>query len=135
VASELGLSAGLDRPALHLDQTHDQAYSAWIPTLTWLGASAAQGDEWTCFQSCPAPSINTKANAMNKDQVKGEIKEVAGKLQEKAGQVTGSTDQQIKGLAKQGEGRAQKAVGDVKEAIKETAKDVTWPRSNNGPQA
>lgn len=61
---------------------------------------------------------------MNKDQVKGEIKEVAGKLQEKVGQVIGSTDQQIKGLAKQGEGKTQKAVGDVKEVIQETVKDV-----------
>jgi uncharacterized protein YjbJ (UPF0337 family) len=34
---------------------------------------------------------------MNKDQVKGEMKEVAGKVQEKAGQVIGSTDQQIRG--------------------------------------
>ena len=61
---------------------------------------------------------------MNKDQVKGGIKEVVSKVQEKAGQVIGSNDQQIKGLAKQDEGMAQKAVGDVKEIIKETVKDV-----------
>ena len=61
---------------------------------------------------------------MNKDQVKGGIKEVVSKVQEKAGQVIGSTDQQIKGLAKQDEGMGQKAVGDVKEIIKETVKDV-----------
>lgn len=31
---------------------------------------------------------------MNKDQVKGGIKEAAGKVQEKAGQAVGSTSQQ-----------------------------------------
>jgi uncharacterized protein YjbJ (UPF0337 family) len=109
---------------VHLDQALDKAYSAWVLPLTWPESSAAQGDEWTCCQSRPVPSINTKANAMNKDQVKGEIKEVAGKVQEKAGQLIGSTDQQLKGLAKQDEGMTQKAVGDVKEVIKETVKDV-----------
>ena len=34
---------------------------------------------------------------MNKNQVKGTLKEVAGKVQEKTGQVIGSTEQQIKG--------------------------------------
>ena len=69
-------------------------------------------------------SIISKGNVMNKDQVKGEIKEVAGKVQEKAGKVIGSTDQQVKGLAKQDEGKTQKAFGDVKEVVKETVKDV-----------
>ena len=55
---------------------------------------------------------------MNRDQVKGSIKEAAGKAQEKAGTLTGSTGQQVKGLAKQAEGKAQKGVGDVKHATK-----------------
>ena len=37
---------------------------------------------------------------MNKDQVKGSIKDAAGKVQEKAGKVIGSTGQQAKGLSK-----------------------------------
>ena len=56
---------------------------------------------------------------MNKDQVKGAIKDAAGKVQEKAGHVVGSTEQQRKGINKQVEGKTQKAVGDVKEVLKD----------------
>ncbi len=59
---------------------------------------------------------------MNKDQVKGAIKDVAGKVQEKTGAVIGSTDQQVKGIAKQVEGKTQKAVGDVKEVLKDAGR-------------
>jgi len=55
---------------------------------------------------------------MNKDQVKGTLKDAAGKAQETTGKITGSTEQQVKGINKQAEGQMQKAVGDVKEAIK-----------------
>ncbi len=56
---------------------------------------------------------------MNKDQVKGAIKDAAGKVQEKTGEVIGSSEQQVKGLAKQVEGKVQKQVGNAKEALKE----------------
>ena len=56
---------------------------------------------------------------MNKDQVKGAIKDAAGKVQEKTGEVIGSTEQQLKGLHKQAEGKTQKAVGDIKEVLKD----------------
>ena len=54
---------------------------------------------------------------MNKDQVKGGLKEAAGKVQEKTGQAVGSTTQQAKGLAKEAEGKAQKGLGDAKETL------------------
>ena len=56
---------------------------------------------------------------MNKDQVKGAIKDAAGKVQEKTGEVIGSTEQQLKGLHKQAEGKTQKAVGDIKDVLKD----------------
>lgn len=59
---------------------------------------------------------------MNKDQVKGAVKDAAGKVQQKTGEVVGSTEQQAKGLAKQVDGKAQKAYGDVKEAAKDADK-------------
>ena len=37
---------------------------------------------------------------MNKDQVKGTVKEAAGKVQQKAGKMLGSCEQEAKGLAK-----------------------------------
>ena len=55
---------------------------------------------------------------MNKDQVKGEAKDLAGKAQRKVGEAVGSTEQEAKGALKQGEGKVQKAAGDVKEAAK-----------------
>lgn len=59
---------------------------------------------------------------MNKDQVKGSVKDAAGKVQQKVGEAVGSEKQQIKGLEKQMEGKVQKAVGDVKESIKDSTK-------------
>jgi uncharacterized protein YjbJ (UPF0337 family) len=55
---------------------------------------------------------------MNKDQVKGAVKDAAGKLQEQVGEVTGNTEQQDKGVVKQVEGKVQKTYGDVKEVLK-----------------
>lgn len=55
---------------------------------------------------------------MNKDQIKGTLKDAAGKVQQKAGEVINSPTQQAKGIAKQVEGKTQKAVGDVKEVVK-----------------
>lgn len=52
---------------------------------------------------------------MNKDQVKGAVKNAAGKVQQTTGKVIGSNEQQLKGIKKQVEGRTQKAVGDVKQ--------------------
>jgi uncharacterized protein YjbJ (UPF0337 family) len=54
---------------------------------------------------------------MNKEQVKGSVKDTAGKVQEKTGELINSPDQQAKGLAKQVEGKTQKAAGDLKEAV------------------
>jgi uncharacterized protein YjbJ (UPF0337 family) len=59
---------------------------------------------------------------MNKDQVKGTVKEAAGKVQEGVGRAINSPEQQAKGLGKQIEGGAQKTFGDLKEAVKDAAK-------------
>jgi uncharacterized protein YjbJ (UPF0337 family) len=56
---------------------------------------------------------------MNKDQIKGSVKDVAGKAQEKTGELTGNESQQIKGMKNQVEGKVQKGVGDAKESVDE----------------
>lgn len=61
---------------------------------------------------------------MNKDQVKGSVKEVAGKVQSKAGELVGSKEQQAKGLLKEAEGKTQKRVGDAKEALKDAGNKI-----------
>lgn len=59
---------------------------------------------------------------MNKDQVKGSLKEAAGKVQEKTGEVVGSKTQEAKGIAKEVEGKAQRKVGDAKETLKDAGR-------------
>jgi uncharacterized protein YjbJ (UPF0337 family) len=59
---------------------------------------------------------------MNKNQVKGALKDVAGKVQEEVGKVVGSKEQQVKGLVKQISGKAEKTYGDAKEVIKDSSK-------------
>lgn len=54
---------------------------------------------------------------MNKDQIKGRMKDIAGKAQEKVGQATDSRSQQAKGLGKQVQGKVQKGFGDAKDAV------------------
>ena len=60
---------------------------------------------------------------MNKDQIKGGMKDIAGKAREKAGEITGSKEQQAKGMANQAEGKLQKGYGDVKDAARDITKD------------
>ncbi len=59
---------------------------------------------------------------MNKDQVKGILKDVAGKAQEKVGKLIGNKQQQVKGLGKQISGNAEKSYGDAKEIVKDSNK-------------
>jgi len=64
---------------------------------------------------------------MNKDQIKGTVKDLAGKVQEKAGHLVGNKTQEAKGIHKQVSGKAEKHLGDVKEIIhdaKEAVKDA-----------
>jgi uncharacterized protein YjbJ (UPF0337 family) len=51
---------------------------------------------------------------MNRDQVKGRMKEASGKIQQKAGKASGSLKHQAKGLVKQGTGKLQKNAGDAR---------------------
>jgi uncharacterized protein YjbJ (UPF0337 family) len=55
---------------------------------------------------------------MNKDQVKGKVKDVAGRIERQAGEWTGDEEQQVNGALKQVEGKLQNAWGNAKEAGK-----------------
>ena len=54
---------------------------------------------------------------MNKNQIKGTVKDLAGKVQEETGKLIGNRDQEIKGFHKQVTGQAEKRLGDVKEIV------------------
>lgn len=64
--------------------------------------------------------------AMNRDQVKGKVKDVTGKVQQKLGEVTGSNEQQAKGIAKQIVGKTQKTLGDIEQANEAEAKRTRY---------
>ncbi len=59
---------------------------------------------------------------MNKDQVKGTVKDIKGKIQQEAGKLVGNKEQQAKGLLHQAEGKLQHHVGNLKEAVKDATK-------------
>ncbi|HNO76183.1 CsbD family protein [Nitrosomonas mobilis] len=61
---------------------------------------------------------------MNKDQVKGEAKDIAGKIQKETGKLFGSKEQQAKGLKEQAEGKIQKGIGNLEEAIEDVKPDT-----------
>ena len=52
---------------------------------------------------------------MNKDQMKGAMKDMAGRAQRKIGQASDSPKQTLKGAARQAEGKVQKAAGNMRE--------------------
>ncbi len=59
---------------------------------------------------------------MNKQQVKGSIKEGAGEVQEQAGKLIGSKEQEKKGHAREQAGKAQTTAGDLREVLRESGK-------------
>lgn len=52
---------------------------------------------------------------MNRDQVKGRMKEAGGTIQQKAGKATGNRSAQAKGMLKRGVGKLQKSAGDSRD--------------------
>ena len=57
---------------------------------------------------------------VNKDQVKGRVKEAGGKVKEVAGRVTGNRTMEGKGIAQKTIGKLQKTLGDAKEQVDKT---------------
>lgn len=54
---------------------------------------------------------------MNKDQVKGRVKEAKGKIKEVAGRVTGNVKTEAKGMSEKTAGKVQAAYGDTKDRM------------------
>ena len=59
---------------------------------------------------------------MDKDRIKGKVKDIAGRAERQAGEWTGSEEHQAKGLGKQAEGKVQNTVGKVKDAARDVVK-------------
>ena len=69
---------------------------------------------------------------MNKDQIKGTIKEAAGKVQKEFGKAVDSPKHQIEGGMKEVAGKAQKTVGNIKEDVKDARKDANRNAEKRG---
>ena len=59
---------------------------------------------------------------INKDQIKGRVKQVEGKAKEVAGKLVGNERLEAKGKIQKTIGRAQAAVGDFKKDVKDAVK-------------
>ena len=60
--------------------------------------------------------------SMNKDQVKGRVKEAEGKIKEVTGKLVGNEKLEAKGKVQNVLGKAQATFGDVKQDVKDSKK-------------
>jgi uncharacterized protein YjbJ (UPF0337 family) len=68
----------------------------------------------------------------NKDEIKGEMKDIKGRVRRQAGEWTDRTDQQMKGAAEQAQGKGQKMVGRAKDVGKDIGHDLGQMGRNVG---
>lgn len=59
---------------------------------------------------------------INKDQVKGRVKEAKGTIKEVAGKLVGNESMEAKGKVEKTLGKAQAKFGDVKQDVKDATK-------------
>jgi uncharacterized protein YjbJ (UPF0337 family) len=62
--------------------------------------------------------------SMNKDQVKGQMKEVGGMIKEVAGKIIGNEKMEDEGKLQKIRGQAQGAIGDIKQDVKDVVKKL-----------
>jgi uncharacterized protein YjbJ (UPF0337 family) len=88
---------------------------------TWLASSRTVVFNTACR---PSSGMNWQEQvmSMNKDQVKGRVKEAKGKIKELAGKLVGNESLEAKGKVQKTLGKAQAKFGDVKQDVKDAAK-------------
>ena len=87
------------------------------------GAAAIQNLSTAC-RSLTGVRHEEEAMSMNRDQVKGRLKEAKGKIKEAAGKLVGNEKLEQKGKAQKVLGEAQAKFGDVKKDVKDSIKSV-----------
>jgi uncharacterized protein YjbJ (UPF0337 family) len=70
----------------------------------------------------PAYVFWERVMSINKDQIKGRIKEAEGKVKEVAGKLVGNENLEAKGKVQKDLGEAQAKFGDVKKDVKDLMK-------------
>jgi uncharacterized protein YjbJ (UPF0337 family) len=66
----------------------------------------------------PCLRKNHRETIMNKDQVKGRVKEVQGSAKEVAGKIVGNKKLEIEGKVQKNVGKFQAGFGDLKNSLK-----------------
>lgn len=69
---------------------------------------------------------------MNKEQIKGGMKEAAGKVQKEFGKAVNSPKHQAEGAMKEVAGKTEKAIGDIKEKVRNARKDANHDAEKRG---
>jgi uncharacterized protein YjbJ (UPF0337 family) len=91
---------------------------------------AAEKQTSTATQrTCAIPTSNSVrliscrrgVSVMNKDEVKGKMKNVVGRAERELGKATGNKKTEARGVARQAEGKLQNIVGKVKDTIRKKA--------------
>jgi uncharacterized protein YjbJ (UPF0337 family) len=76
----------------------------------------------TACRPFPGTRYQEQHMNMNKDQVKGHVKEVKGTIKEIAGKLVGNEKLEQKGKIQKIVGEAQVQIGDIKESVKDAVK-------------
>jgi uncharacterized protein YjbJ (UPF0337 family) len=63
-------------------------------------------------------SLCKEYQTMDKDRVKGTVKQVEGTVKEQLGKLTGNTSLEVEGKIEKTEGKVQKAFGEAKDALR-----------------
>lgn len=72
--------------------------------------------------AAPPCTYSTSEQHMNKDQLKGQIKQVKGSVKETTGKIIGDKTMEDKGKVQNTAGKVQQAYGDLKSDIKSDIK-------------
>jgi uncharacterized protein YjbJ (UPF0337 family) len=108
-------------------------YRCCLPTASnerWrtdhAGALSTNSINCVVLRDCPVQGVAFELNSaeivMDKDQIKGRIKEAKGKVKEVTGKVVGNKTQETKGKMERAVGKVQADYGDLKSEIKDDAK-------------
>ena len=69
----------------------------------------------------PIVELNSQEKIMNKDQVKGRLKEAEGKVKEVTGKIVGNKSLEIKGKVEKTAGKVQAGYGDFRNEVKKNS--------------
>ena len=70
---------------------------------------------------------------MNKDELKGKLKQAKGKVKEKTGELIDDPELQAKGVADQAAGRVQEGFGTAKRKVSDAVEDLTDGTTRRSP--